>query len=395
MDKQFLLKGFLALIALAVLSYSFGAMVVLVFVVVLASGLGVLLLVRKKYQRYMTAMYSIRDDRGIEVLEPVMIGGLKQWLHIRGRNKDNPILLFIHGGPGFTHIGWFDEIQKPWENHFTVVQWDQRQVGKSYAPLRTVGKTVNHQQMIADTEEVVAYLRKRFQQNKIFIMGTSYGTYLGMHIAKRQPDWLYAYISIGQVVTMMEHAKDEHKRLLNHAQDTGDKEAIATLDGMQPFPDPDNKAASFFRYVGFMIDREFTLGKCYPMSLSEIMAMVWVKQLLSPHYSLKDIWHKIFGDPSAIQSPSYGFAEEFMHYDLPNEVGYQFDTPIVFLTGANDWHVSAEISDQYFQRIESPYKEQVWFDQSAHMAFVTEPTAFSRALIERVLPLSLNQDAEP
>ena len=112
-----------------------------------------LFLLRIFFQQQQKATYHCVGPNAIELLEPVTIGGIEQWLHVRGRNKDNPILLFLHGGPGSPHIGWFDDIQRPWEDHFTVVQWDQRQAGKSYVPLSKVGNTMRNQTMIEDTKE--------------------------------------------------------------------------------------------------------------------------------------------------------------------------------------------------------------------------------------------------
>ena len=90
-----------------------------------------LLWAREVLQKHLTTTYAVKDPKGIEELKPVKIGGVDQWLHIRGRNRNNPVLLYLHGGPGAPNIGFFDAIQRPWEDYFTVVQWDQRQTGKS------------------------------------------------------------------------------------------------------------------------------------------------------------------------------------------------------------------------------------------------------------------------
>ena len=131
--------------------------------------IGTLFWVHRTLQNSFMDFYAVKDPRGIEVLEAFKVGGLDQWLHIRGRSRNNPVLLFVHGGPGASNIGSFDSIQRPWEDYFTVVQWDQRQAGKSYYP--DIGHTLSKEQYMQDLEEVVAHLRHRFKKEKIFLRG--------------------------------------------------------------------------------------------------------------------------------------------------------------------------------------------------------------------------------
>lgn len=359
--------------------------------VIVVVVVGVLLLLRRYIQQYYRSFCSAIPEKGIDDLTCIDVDGTQQWLHIRGNNRDNPILLFLHGGPGVTHIGWFDEVQWSWEGHFTVVQWDQRQVGKSYLPLKSFGATVTNQRMIEDTEEVIQYLLTRFNQPKLFLMGTSYGSYLGMHIAKCHPDWLYAYVGIGQMVAMEEHAQLEHAQLLRFAVDTKDIELENKLKAMEPFPDPEATTLSFFSNVGFMLDLESRLGKCYPRNLKALAAGIAICHWLSPNYSLIDLWRKYVGDKPAVQDLGLGFADEFMGIDLPKEVGNHFDVPIFFFLGKDDWHISAESSAGWFDQIRAPFKESVLFHNSAHAPYLTEPGEFLIALVQKVLPQSKAQ----
>lgn len=343
----------------------------------------VLLKIRSQLQNSYSTLFAAKNKGAVEELEPVDINGTKQWIHVRGRNKNNPLLLFLHGGPGWSNIGWYDAIQRPWENHFTVVQWDQRQAGKSYAP--NLAETISHQQYISDTEAIISYLRDKFQQDKIFIMGTSYGTYLGMQMAKRHPDWLHAYIGIGQVVTMKEHPVEEYRLLLEHAHATDNQSLIATLNRLAPFPDPSVPEKSYIENVVALTDLESEIEKAYPASLSSILKANTHLQWLSPLYTLKDHYHRKFGENPAGINPKNAFYYDFFKYDLPKEVGSDFDVPIFFFTGRHDFHVAYTLTDRWFRKIEAPYKEQVWFEQSAHAAHLTEPYEFSKALIEKVL----------
>lgn len=355
------------------------------FVVADIAILATLFWCRKKLQAYITAEYQVTSGEGIESLRSVTIGGVKQWLHIRGRNKDNPLLLFVHGGPGWTHIGWYDAIQRPWEDYFTVVQWDQRQAGKSYQPLKSIGDSLSHQQYLSDTAEVIAYLRKEFNQEKIFLMGTSYGTYLGMHIAKHYPQWLHAYIGVGQVVAMKENAREEHRLLTKYAEANGHEKLAERLKAMAPYPNPDNAARDVFGESFFLMEEESRFGKAYPLGLAGLIKSTNIAKWISPLYTLRDNLNRIKGEEPDADHP---FAQEFVEYDLPVELGNQFDVPIFFFTGAHDFHVAYTLTEQWFQQISATHKEHIWFERSAHVPFQTEPGEFLMALVNRVLPVS-------
>ena len=341
---------------------------------------------RKKVKTFLAETYEVRNSNGIEILDVVDIRGTKQWIHVRGRNKENPLLLFVHGGPGAPNIGYFDHIQRPWEDFFTVVHWDQRQTGKSYMP--NIGHTISHETYINDAEEMIGHLRRRFGQEKVFLMATSYGTYLSMHMLKRHPDWFYAYVAIGQVVKMADHASEEYRLLLEQAKMNNEVELVERLESMAPFPDPKDPASDYLENAVFFMETASRMGKCYPNSFQEAFKNYHFLKWVSPLCTLKDSFNRLFGDTPAPADKDNPFYKGFFDYDLPGEVGSTFETPIFFFTGVDDFHVAYTLTDQWFKKIEAPYKEQVWFDRSAHAAHITEPYAFSKALIEKVLPLA-------
>jgi len=367
------------------------ASIVLYCAGLVAAGLiaAVLVLVwaRRQAQKQCRLDYSVREPKGIESLDFVEIGGIKQAIHIRGRDRNNPVLLFIHGGPGMAQIGWYDAMQRPWEDYFTVVQWDQRQVGKSYSKPDSKNAAISTEQMLTDSEEVVAYLRKHLNKDRIFIMGWSYGTYLGMHLVKRKPEWIHAYIALGQFTSPMDNFREEHALLLQHAVDTNNKELEKDLRAMMPRIDPNNKLASFLAHSGKIGDELSKIGKAGRRFIGawEFIGMMNYSLYLSPYYSLMELFRvrKGRGWPSFM-----AFSDDFMESNLPMEVGNQFAAPIFFFTGRHDWHVPYSLTDQWFQKIQAPYKEQVWFEESAHMIPHEEPGKLLVALVEKVLPLA-------
>src|SRR5262249_34089654 len=144
----------------------------------------------------------IVNPGGVEQLEKVQIGGIDQWVSIRGADRRNPVLLYIHGGPGYVSIPMSWWFTRGLEEYFTVVQWDQRAAGKTFLltdPAK-IASTVTTEQMIGDVEEMAGWVRREFGKDKIFVLGHSYGSFLGLQVAQRHPEWLYAYIGVCQSI---------------------------------------------------------------------------------------------------------------------------------------------------------------------------------------------------
>lgn len=355
------------------------------------SIIGTLLWVQGKLKNLQTFLYAVRDPNGIEKIETVTIGGVEQCLHIRGRNKNNPILLFLHGGPGFPNIGWFDAIQRPWEDYFTVVQWDQRQQGKSYYSMKAIGDTMTNQQMISDTEEVIEYIRRYFKQEKIFLMGKSYGSYLGMHMVSRHPEWLYAYIGDGQMISAVGYIESEYEHLLAHARSVNNMELVTKLETISPRIDPNNRWSSFVAHEGFIWRELSKIGRGISPRFSTIKdygKLAPHRRWVSPLLSWRDHVNRVFGDKDALGFSDYAFQEEFMSVDINKEIGVEFKAPIFLFTGAYDWHVPREFQTQWFDSISAPHKEQVVFENSSHVPYLEEPGKYLMALVDKVLPMS-------
>ena len=305
---------------------SFFLIISLVIICLITAITSTLIYVRSRLQQQVLSNFKIREKSGVECLEPININGVEQWIHVRGSNADNPILLFIHGGPGVCNIGWWDAIQKPWENYFTVVQWDQRQAGKSYKFSKDLDSSLSNQQYINDALEMVTYLRKRFKKEKIFIMGTSYGTYISMYLIKAHPAWFHAYVAVGQVANFLDAQRIDYELLLNFAIDGGYRTLESELRAMAPYPDPNNLTA-LSKHCYFLQEQEGALGKCLPMRTTEMMSIVSISKWISPHYSFWDNVKRYFARGVDVKHP---FFKEFIHIDLPSDVGNDFSVPIFF-----------------------------------------------------------------
>ena len=147
-------------------------------VVVLSSALSY----RKYLQHKVAETRAIRSPHGIDSLQAVRIGGIDQWIEVRSQDVSNPILLFIHGGPGVAFMPLAGSFQGPWEKHFTVVQWDQRGAGKTYTSndKELQHRTMSVVRMEQDALDIVNYLRVRFHRRKILVLAHSWGSVPGL-----------------------------------------------------------------------------------------------------------------------------------------------------------------------------------------------------------------------
>ena len=356
-----------------------------------SESIGALMWAREVLQKHQTTVYAVKDPLGIEELKPVKIGGINQWLHIRGRNRSNPVLLYLHGGPGGPMIGLMDATQRPWEDYFTVVHWDQRQTGKSYYPANDETDPLTVEQFIRDAEEVILFLRRHLKQDKLFVLGHSWGTTLGMHMVKRHPDWLHAYIGIGQVVNSMDNERVLYERLLGHAQEQKEDQLLAKLTAIAPYPDPDKAEKS-------LVENCLLVRKELSRLAGETMMhhLFWCEsenifnfdRVISPHLTLTDISHSLLGDEIAVFRAPYKFTKDYLNVDLPRDVGSSFEVPIFFFTGAHDWHTPRTLSDKWFDQISAPYKELIHFEESSHFIVNEEPGKILVALVNKVLPFA-------
>jgi pimeloyl-ACP methyl ester carboxylesterase len=188
-------------------------------------------------QHQNTIALTIHTPNGIDEAMFVPIGGINQWITIRGQNRDNPVVLFLHGGPG-TPTNLLDfPFAKAWTASFTLVQWDQRGAGKTFGSGGTSATDMTIDRMTQDGIELAQYLRGHLQKNKIIIVGHSWGAILGVHMAKARPDLFYAYVGTGQVADARENEALNFARVLQKAHDLGDTKALAELEasGSPPY----------------------------------------------------------------------------------------------------------------------------------------------------------------
>lgn len=330
-----------------------------------------------------SGMRKIVTPGGIERLRKVRIGGIDQWVSIRGNDRRNPILLMLHGGPGWVSMptSWY--FQRGWEEYFTVVQWDQRGAGKTYAENdpQKIAPTMTAERMIADTEEMVAWLRQEFGKEKIFVLGHSWGSYLGLELARRKPQWLYAYIGMGQAIDIPESERRGWAWTLEQARKDHNTEAIDDLESIAPYA----QGKSPVPLTDLMKQRKWLNhygGMVYGRSGGEAEGAAFQ---LSPEYTDEDL-SKVW---EANEFSMNALLPKLMTVDFTDV--RKLDCPVILFLGRHDFNVSSSVAAEWFEHVDAPSKRLVWFENSAHEVMNEEPGKMLVSLVRYARPLADEQ----
>lgn len=310
----------------------------------------------------------------IATMETVTIGGIPQSIWFRGVSQSNPALIILHGGPGASESALFRHYNNALEHHFLVVYWEQRGTGRSFNT-GIPPESMTIAQFVRDLDDVVELVRQRFGKNKVVLLGHSWGTVLGTVYAASHPEKVSAYVGVAQVADVPQGRLRSYAFAISEARRRGNSSAISELEAIGPPP-----------YAS--VDEKLATGK-------------WVERFGGMfHANLstgKLIWAALNTDEAnLIDLVKFGQGNRFSLVQLEDEISklnlsehyLSFDMPVFFLLGRHDQHVSAVLAEQYFAKIQAPYKRLVWFKQSAHNPPFEEPLKFDRVLIEQVLPLS-------
>jgi pimeloyl-ACP methyl ester carboxylesterase len=300
----------------------------------------------------------------------VPIGGIEQWIQFDDSQPNHPVLLYLHGGPGGTSLpaaaAW-----KPWQEHFTVVHWDQRGAGRTFAKNGETGSgPLTVDRMVRDGIEVVEHLIASLRKPKVMIVGHSWGSILAVHMLKRRPELFSAFVGTGQVVNMRQNEEYNYRRQLEQAERLGNQEAVQALRGIGPPP--------FSHRSSLIILRE------------------WADRLaegdgdsVQPRPSPRAPDFKLDEVPMMLKGAEFSrdqLYEELKEIDLP-ALGLSFDIPVFFFEGTCDQQTPVELAKRYFDSVEAPHKEFVRFEGCHHFVVMNRPDDFLRELVTRVLPL--------
>jgi pimeloyl-ACP methyl ester carboxylesterase len=290
----------------------------------------------------------------ISSLEKIKLGGMEQWILIRGWNRNNPVVLFLHGGPGNPAMYLAHSFQNEIEKKFTIVHWDRRGAGKSYAAGVSSRLTVS--QTLEDTYELTIMLCKRFGKQKIYLVAHSWGTYLGMLAVHEHPEYFCAYIGVGQMCMSTKREIDVQKQfLLLKAVEAGDTMLVKRISSNSGKVYEDD----LFKYGGEL----FGHTNIFPIILTGLFA---------PEYTFADAYNLKKG----IDMVNHKMEYDVISGSIADNIN-SADIPICFFLGRYDYNTPSVLAEEYLGVLKSPFKKLVWFEQSGHFPFFEEPEKFA------------------
>lgn len=292
---------------------------------------------------FATAQPSVNTHEGVP------IGGRKQWIGARSDDATKPLLLFLHGGPGFSSRAYGKKFVKQLRKNFIVAQWDQPGAGIT-AAWGTTADSLTLDRLHRDTEEVIQYLLTKFGKERLYLVGFSWGGFLGLHYAKAYPERLHAYVSVSGMI----HNWGSERLTLELL-----REKAAAADDPLAREEIDRIHIPFESWEELYFQRKWTarlLGdgasrRAYP----EALFRNWSEQ-----------WFALFLAASAVDY---------------REVAPTLDCPVYFFQSRRDYVANYRIAVDYFERLVAERKEIIWFEESTHEIPSDEPRKFSTELI--------------
>lgn len=285
------------------------------------------------------------DSTGI-----VVVGGLKQFISVKGKDNTKPLLLFLHGGPGNSVMHYAEKFTHALQEHFIVVQWDQREAGKTKSLNPSTG-SLTIDQFEQDTRQLIGILLDRFKQPKLYLAGHSWGTFLGFYIAKSYPELLEAYIAICPMINQSESERIILERMKNEA--VKNRNAVARSE-LATVKIPFENGEQLYYHRKWVLDFMGSKAKITKAHVEE-WAHTWL-----------DVFNEASTENLLLNAP-------VLH------------CPVYFFVGRKDYQTNSLITEKYYQILQAPKKGLFWFEHSGHSLPSTEPDRLQEIIIKQVL----------
>ena len=319
----------------------------------------------------------------IAALEKVSLNGSEQWISIRGKDVHKPVLLFLAGGPGGSQLATARYALAGLEDHFVVVNWEQPGAGKSFDAVDRASLTP--ERYIADGRELVLYLRQRFGAEKIYVLGESWGSALGIMLAQRDPEFFHAFVGTGQMVDFTETDVLCYEFALRWAQERGDTRKVAQLERQGPPPYYGKGVA--WKQTTYLLD---TFAYMNQNPAIHDNGFNTFRDLASPEYGLYDKvnWFRGVLETLDVVYP------QLWEVDFRTQAP-RLEVPVYFLIGRHDVNAPPALTEEYYELLDAPHKELVWFEHSGHNPWVSESARFVEVMVHTVLAQTQPPAAEP
>ncbi|GGB94606.1 alpha/beta fold hydrolase [Dyadobacter sediminis] len=302
--------------------------------------------------------------------ESLMIGGTEQWIHYNDSRLHEPLILFLHGGPGVVQVPMLTRYCQSLYEHFLLVHWDQRGAGRSYHFLDKTDLTV--QILVNDGIELSRVLCQKFNKRKVILLGHSWGTALGVLMCKVAPGLFHKYIGIGQVGNWLKGEHISYHFTCDQAIRRKKSVALKLLEKIGPPPYKNIvelliQRTLLIRFGGGMYSGKSALnmipeyvlwGKSSFLRIPQVTAGSW--------YSTASLW------------------EQCLAIDL-NLLAPELQVPVCFITGRHDYQIPFACAEEYFHNLVAPEKSWYWFENSAHTPFIEETEKFNKLIVNEIL----------
>lgn len=308
----------------------------------------------------------------------VEINGFDQGMFIEGRDPGRPVLLFVHGGPGMPEHWLTQWYPTGLDRDFTVVWWDQRGAGLSYAP-DIPPETMTVEQLISDLVGVTRYLQDRFDHRPIHLLGHSWGSFLGIQAVARHPELFATYIGVGQVVDQIESEQLAYRYALRHFETAGNRRMLRKLEAAPPSDAAPLPADYFALRDAYM--HAAGIGTMHEMRsvITGIFLPSWGFRGYTPREKV-DLWRgKRFSS-----RPEFGLWNAMLTTDM-REIVPNVEIPVWFLHGRYDYTCAYPLAREYAELLRAPRTRFHSFEQSAHSPMFEEPNRTVQILVDEIL----------
>ncbi|UCE85714.1 MAG: alpha/beta hydrolase [Deltaproteobacteria bacterium] len=319
---------------------------------------------------------AIPGEHAVAEIRRIELGGFPQAVLLRGVDRRNPVLLYVHGGPGSAQLPVARLYSGELEKHFVVAHWDQRGAGASCAGVDW--SRLSLERIVADTIELAEALGG---EDRIFLLGHSWGSLVGALAVQRRPDLFYAYVGLGQLVERDRQERISYDWVVEQARRAGDADALAALATIEP---------PYSSQREFALQRRW-LGKYHgDVYATERAREVWPAVLFGREYTLAT---RLRYKPCFDRSLEVLLPDR-LHVDLLTGVP-RLDVPVFLFVGRHDYNTPWALAEEWASRLEAPHVELVWFEDAGHLIPLEAPEAFQARLLEKLLPLVPRGSARP
>ena len=307
---------------------------------------------------------AVEGPDPISELRPVTVNGRTEWLSLRGRDRSKPVLLFLSGGPGGSQLVTARHCFADLERDYVVVTWEQPGAAKSYSAISPEDITLDT--YLSDGAAVTDLLRSEFGQDRIYLMGESWGSALGLMMARDHPEHYRAFIGTGQMVDFLETDRIDYQTALDDARASGNQKLVGQLEKQGPPPYESGTALKTAAFLSPLNGLSARSGQLHSAVFSTMDGVYGVE------YGLLDKVRFFWGLLRVLDT----FYADLYPIDLRQSAAEQ-QIPIHIFHGRYDYNAPAGLAEDYYARLSAPSKSLVYFEHSAHNPWQTENELFN------------------